>query len=1007
MADPDIIQNMITQLGQSQDDRLPPELDPQFAQVDARGPADMLAQARALAAKLRYYDQTPARAAGDWSAFFPAGDDAALLAREDGQVPPHLGLFASFLQLYQYPRAAINTLTGRHLDFQLKDVLRFTPRPAAPDHAHVIVELKKGAAPVALGRDLVFSAGKDANGVEMRYQPVREVIVGQGKVAALHSVYHAAQGVFFAPVANSADGLGGALDASQPKWPPFGNAQLPAAQIGCAFASPVLRMAEGTRQVKLDMRLANLDARHTPDALAAAFDAYLSGAKGWLGPFALSGSLAGDRLSLTFALAATDAAVIDYDATLHGHAFAAQAPVLQLILRPDAALRYDDLTALRLGAARIQVQVDGVQTLALENDNGSLNPKKAFQPFGPQPVKGARFMIGSDEALAKRLLDLKIKLGWQGAPSSLTSWYSDYKHASTMNDGVTAHLIYEDRSGQTKSIELDLMARDASGMSTLSPSAPPPSASVATDDIRLFGLRFGGSGIARWLATRFALARPMYQREFVPAPGARSGYVTVALVDDFLHADYRKETMQHALAQDGVVLNEPYTPTVQTISLGYTAQSDEVDMSADDLDSFTNPDLQFFLVDCFGQMRDHAFQRQQLDYVQDKQVALLPAYPNEGEFIIGLQGVAAGDAASLLMQVAEGSADPELPAQKLAWSVLCDNYWRALTPQELSLDSSRDLRASGIVGLTLPAETTTDNTLLPAGCVWLRASAAIDSAAACQLIDVQANAVEVVFVDQGNDPAHLAQALPASSIAKLRTPVAAVKKLTQPYASFDGAQEETDSMLVRRAAERLRHRNRCLSAWDYERMLLEAFPSVHKVKCIPHASDSSWLAPGHVMLVAIPDLRNRNAVDPLRPRVDIDTLTRMRDYAQQHCGMQVTLKVKNPDYQRVRLDFKLRLRPGYAFNYYRQQTEQALIRALSPWAFDATRQIDFGGTLYRSVLLDLVEELEWVDYVTDFKMGLVRDDGNPLQDVAELTASTPDAILVSDASHAIAEITDA
>ena len=69
---------------------------------------------------------------------------------------------------------------------------------------------------------------------------------------------------------------------------------------------------------------------------------------------------------------------------------------------------------------RRSVEVQGLTTLALENDNGSLNPKKAFQPFGPQPVVGSRFLIGCPEAPSKTLDDLAVHLHWQGALADLT-----------------------------------------------------------------------------------------------------------------------------------------------------------------------------------------------------------------------------------------------------------------------------------------------------------------------------------------------------------------------------------------------------------------------------------------------------------------------------------------------------------------------------------------------------------------------------------------------------------
>jgi hypothetical protein len=268
------------------------------------------------------------------------------------------------------------------------------------------------------------------------------------------------------------------------------------------------------------------------------------------------------------------------------------------------------------------------------------------------------------------------------------------------------------------------------------------------------------------------------------------------------------------------------------------------------------------------------------------------------------------------------------------------------------------------------------------------------------LLEVAANAVEVRFADQHNDPAHLASALAAGSIAKLKNGLAAVKGVKQPYASFDGSQEETDDSFHQRVAERLRHKDRCNTPWDYERVILEAFPKVHKVKCIPHAREGSWLAPGHVMVVVVPDLRNQNAMDPLEPKVDADTIKRITEFARARAGMGVNLKVKNPTYQKIQLDFKVKFHAGFEFNFYSGQLKQRLREFLSPWAFDSARDISFDNTIYKSVLLDFVEEIEPVDYVTDFKM-YTHVEGGGKVDVNEARPATPDTILTSEDTHIV------
>lgn len=981
MAEQDIIQNLIARLGQSQDERLPTELDPDFFKIDERDPATLLAQARALAARIRYYSHDPKVASGDWSEFFPPGDDAALLARDDGLVPPHLGLFGAFLELYRLPQAVLNELTAKHLDFQYQDVLRFAPKPAQPDHAHVLLELKKGTAPLALSREHLFSAGKDARGSEMLYRPVRDrdVVIGHAKVEALHSVFSDRKKLYFAPVANSADGKGAALDPARPRWRPFGGDDLDAAPIGFALASPVLRMQEGRREVTVELGLP--DDMHSAADLGRAFCAYVTGPKGWLGPFFPTGAAIEGGASLTFALEASVAPVVDCDPKLHEPAFAAPGPVVKFLLRPDAGVGHADLAGMALGSARLRVEVKGLRSLALENDNGSLDPKKVFQPFGPQPALGSRFMVGSEEAFGKRLRSFTLHLGWAGGDDfkeRYDKYGDDDKPCKLVESGVLADLAYADRDGAHGADQWPLLAPGIPDDIKVSRQAH--IAGLDTNALTSAGFRPGKThDFKKGASSKFE--RFPERREQPLRTSPRAGCFTITLKEDFLHAYYRQKSVENAILGNKIVLKEPYTPTVREISLDYVAES-------------AGSDQQFFHIGCFGQRREDGAGRR---------VNLLPRYPDEGELLIGLSGVAGGDGVSLLLQVAEGSALPDLAAQPVTWSALCGDDWRPLRPQEIHLDTTGSLRASGIVALSLPLDADTEHTWMPRGLVWLRAAIAHNSGAACRLVDVATNAVEVCRVAVDGQLLKGCAALPAKRIAKLKTPVAAVKAIRQPYPGFGGRSEESDAMLRQRAAERLRHRQRCITAWDYERLVLEAFPTVHKVKCVPHAGENCWLAPGNVMLVVVPDRRRLDSIDPLRPGVDHDTLDRIEKFARAHAGGQVEIRARNPRYQTVRLEFKVCFQSGLPFDFYRHELEEALKRRLSPWAFDTGSPIDFGGRLYRSVLLDFVEEQAYVDFVTDFRFGLADGDGSLMKDVAELAPEAPDVIFVSDTDHTITE----
>lgn len=1020
MAHEDIVQNLIFQPGQSQGERMPAELDARHARVDERTPEDMLASVRALAAAVNYYaGSDPQEPIGNWTPMFPdtGASLAEFRARSGGRVPAHLALYLAFLELYQAPREIANRITGRHMDFHYRDVLRLRKRGSTPDRAHVLLELKKGAAPVAVTAADLFTAGKGASGAERIYAPVAatpgaETVVNAARVESLHSIYLDRRGagtIRFAPVADSSNGVGGKLGPDEPGWRAFGHGDLPAAEVGFAVASPVLRMREGERRGTITLTLsADVGARLAAEALAGAFILYATGEKGWVELEAATvTAAAGDELVCAFTLPAGAPALVDHSPGVHGTAYPAAAPVVQVLLRPGGAAGYLSFQGIAVRSARVEVEVTGVTSLALESDQGALNPRKPFQPFGAQPTTGARFMVGYPEALAKRLTLLTLSLTWKDAPTSFMARYLRYRQNPRIKNSTFKATVTLRDGGGTELVQgaVPLFhATDATEPRVLS-FAPGAAAGKRHAGSRIRGLRESGTAWGERLAKESGRASPV--AEAAAPPPVREGFVTLALEHGFLHAEYRRIYTQavvaFAKAKEGATLKlpaEPYTPTVQDISLGYRATSGTVAVSPGTLDDFADPEVQFFHRAPFGPIREHAYPREQLGFVGSADVPLLPSFPYDGELLVGITGIAAGDSVSLLFQAAPASADPDLPRQPVHWSVLCDNYWKTLEGGGVAGDTTGGLLASGIVRLLIPAEATTTSTVLPAGCVWIRAAVARDVAAVSRLIAVAPNAVEVEFIDNG-DPAHLASALPPGSIARLRAGLAPVKAVTQPYASFGGALAEGDDAFCTRAAERLRHRGRCVTAWDYERTVLEAFPGVHRVKCIPHASDRSWTAPGHVLLVVVPDLRGRNDDDPLRPRVDADTLTRIAAHVQARTAGQVRVRVQNPRFQKVRLDFRVRFLPGCDFNHCREKLQTELIEVLSPWAFDPDRPVSFGGTVYRSALLDFVEERPYVDYATHFQMYTFEGDTPAGPDVGEARPETPDTLLVSDQRHRI------
>ncbi len=392
--------------------------------------------------------------------------------------------------------------------------------------------------------------------------------------------------------------------------------------------------------------------------------------------------------------------------------------------------------------------------------------------------------------------------------------------------------------------------------------------------------------------------------------------------------------------------------------------------------------------------------RSRLDFISNNNVSLVPIHCRGGELYIGIEGADNLQNINLLIQVLEGSENKQTPTflgnQGVQWEIMASNYWKELDATLLLKNSTDNFLQTGLIQFKVPKEATDDNTRLPSGKFWIRAKMLKSFDTVCQIIGIHSQVGTAEFTDNNNDLSHLKSGLEAGTITKLFQRSSEIKSVEQPYNSFGGKPEESDAKYYQRVSERLRHKNRAITLWDYEHIVLQVFTDLFRVKCLNHTSPSSFTSPGNVSLIVIPDTVNKNVFNRFQPRVSTAFLNRIDDFVSKLTSLHVSVHVENPIYEEVTITTKVKFREGLDDTVYTNQLNEDIIKFLSPWAFDESEQVDFGQTLHISVLINYIEQLAYVDYLQDVSMRV--DGGSAVQ---EYTPSTPKAIMVSATQHNI------
>jgi hypothetical protein len=842
--------------------------------------------------------------------------------------------------------------------------------------------------------------------------------------------------------------LAASADGSTARWRTFGQGQSlpdkdhpPTAMLGWAVSSPLLSLSQGLRTITLTLGFQA--AQFKPDKIKAILEQdsgpflmQFSTVKGWMGRKVKARTDSWDYQTLTGSIAPESKSlkaiqwVVAFDETipsvtnLPAEAASIDAPwplvrlLLQAVWETDAdgnngkfLTPYPVFQSLVLERVSLKVEVSGLKDFKAQNDDTTLNPGKPFEPFGSHPAAGSKLYLGHSELSVKRLDTLDLELQWMGVPAALSDYYNNYTYPVVTTDAQvnTKTNSFANNAAFKATLRLvdqntEILLTDTGGAALFETGDASKAHTVNIGDVPA-KIETGKASYA-------------YMRDLEASSGddikSWRRYFSLELQSpDFQHGAYpalamaKSVELAAAIANKATIdpnlfkVNPPYTPKLKSLSLGYSS-SEEIVLA----------DYQT------GTGAERVYHQMPFGYAEyqsgGKKAAyrFLPPCDWEGELYIGLSGVQPPQNLAMLMQMAEGSANPDLEPGAVEWSYLSGNQWLSLLDGLILADTTLGLLESGIIEFQLPESA--PNTLLPPALYWLRAAMAKDCDSVCDTVALHTQAVAASFEDQGNAADHLAQPLPVNAIAKPVEPIANILALHQPYTSFGGRQREQAAEFRVRVSERLRHKQRALTPWDYERLVLDQFPQIYKVKCLPLSQPAHPDDLGRVDVIVIPDIRNRFPFNPFEPKAPAGLVKEIAAFLEKTMPPFASVKVRNARFVQVEARLAVRFMPGVDLGYYKLQLNEDINRFLSPWAYDASKDIVIGGNIYANAIINFIERLDYVDYLGRFKLFSSANNGIDFSPASEAQGSVgyrveaggPDCVLVAARQHYIDLITE-
>ncbi|WP_316839300.1 hypothetical protein [Pedobacter gandavensis] len=919
---------------------------------------------------------------------------------------PDTTLLRSFIHLLKVQQAQLNGIADHHLRFYYRDVLMQTERKAVADRAYLVATLTAKDAFVSLPLATLFDAGLDSERHPILFESTEEVVLNPAAIPMAYTLSRV-------PASNELSILQ-LLSISNPgvlqkdeegkvlSWNTLGSHEPdPAAQqaLGIAFASPMLLLREGTRNIKIFL---NYTGSVDLNMLQGA-QCYLSTTTDWLEvTAALTFENTTDPLSIniTIALKSTDPAIERF--LEHPDGIDSSWPMFKLVFNQVTEAK---VAVPVLQAMKIEVDVTDMETFQLYNDYGALSSKVSYPPFGPTPEKGSNFILGSNEIFSKPVESLNIELSWATLPQppDFSIYYQAYN--LYLNKGLTVTKtpdscwlknIFSKKNTELPATEtvdepynntcfvvdfqvLDeknwepvvfdsnlLFSPDGDGLSSLSPySSTAIPLSACDPSLQNQSMKFTETSTGGFL--KMELTGPDYGFGTTIYPNVVSA-VTLCN-SQILYNNEDQPFFEQAQL--------PFTPKLKSFTASYVASVQYVFNAESGLvatiDSYP---VQAFLYTPFTNYLVYDNLNElpvQKDTIGDSGSTIsdasgIPLYASfnyDGFLYLAIDNLIPATSFNIYFELARTYVSGDVKLPQVEYYYLGTEGWAALV---VLSDGTNNLSSSGIVSLNIPADISLESSLMPKGCYWI-AIVANDISHVAATVLLSTNGISVQRTT--TDPDLAAQPnIPAGTITRTKMPFSKISSILQPFPSFGKRAAEDVRTMNRRVSQRLKTKDRAVSATDYVVLIKQGFEVVFDAVVIVDPLQKTT----NVYVVKTVD--HWTVAHAFIPMVSVDEEAQMKLYLQKRTSAFSLLRVMNPEFQKVVVYATIRILPGYEFSAVQQRLMQALNIYLSPWIKDPGLQVAIYQDISDVQVAAFIKTIEGVEAVERlcFKSWIYRSD---------------------------------
>jgi hypothetical protein len=906
----------------------------------------------------------------------------------------HIGLIFSFLELFKHSLIDLNTFTQKHLDLYFKEVLKLSHLDASPTKIFASFEIDENIDFINVQPNTVLKVGQMENGadvlfhidenIELNNIPLTHIstfFLSENKLFDHQSRFNLISGLYSKVHASDQDEVN-FFNSDKTAFSSLGEEQIflsseemnmDRATIGFMLSSPVLQLSKSDRTIDIDFKFTIDSIKYLSDLIIdiaqnkdtseeVVFDEIFSNAfqieytaeEAWthisnykvISPTDWSTGI----IRISFTLDKTYPDIISYDSQSHQLQITSEFPVLKFILNQDSFYNpYSFLNSMEVHQIDLNVKVENLKKMNCYVNSEEVDVQSEFEIFGVAPKKGSNLVLGTEELFNKKIHQLSI--GWDyknlnSLDQTLASYYKEYNlgiQNDTFKVKISALSNFEYSTSSKSELVYDLFDQTEEGalrhdknfnQVDVDSLAIKPNYKLKSSNFEEFSndIETGYLKI-ELVAPNFAFGANLYDKVF--------NQVT-------------EKTLKGKLQKENIAMlkfpNEPYAPSISGLTMNYEAKSSLIFNQSLFSENDFDQENSFYLISPFGIEKTFSKNSVTKNTIVDN-------YSYEGELILGFDTSKTTFQLNLLFEIVKSENQNYEFSRKLDWYYSSADGWTLFNAGDFLYDQTMNLMKTGVLSLKAPPDILAVKDEFNESKIYIKACSKNKTNQFSLIRSIRTNSVSAseIITDSNQSDRRF---IPPNSIEGFLDPIDGIINVEQHLGSIQGKNRESNMDFYMRSSELLRHKNRPVTKWDFEKFILSKFNWLSHVKCYSVNGKNNQL---NIQLLCIKKIEGHQNIDNIK--LSSAEKNEIKEYLKNYTSPFSKIEIINPVFEDLWIKCKV-LFKNISNGKGIHKLHADLFNFICSWLYTPSEKNKIGAKIKKLDIINFLNSRPYVYFIT-------------------------------------------